>query len=167
MAVTSDADVNSPQWLDAEEMRIWRSFLQVSVRVTSQLTDSLKEKAGLTLDDYEVLVHLSEADDRRLRMTELSQRLVHSQSRLTQRVDRLSKRGLVRREKCPEDRRGTFAVLTPEGFDLVVEYAPTHLADVRAIMIDQVKPAEQALVADLLERIATNAAGLEANDTDG
>jgi DNA-binding MarR family transcriptional regulator len=155
------------RWLTPDEMRIWRGFLEVNARVTTYLTASIKRETGLTLDDYEVLIQLSENEEHRMRMTELSQRLVHSQSRLTQRVDRLSKRGLVRREKCPEDRRGTFAVLTPEGFDLVVEYAPTHLADVRAIMIDQVKPAEQALVADLLERIATNAAGLEANDVDG
>ena len=66
--------------------------MQASAHITSQLTDSLKAAAGLTLDDYEVLVHLSEADDRRLRMTELSQQLLHSQSRSTQRVDRLVKK---------------------------------------------------------------------------
>ena len=108
-------DPAEPQWLDEDEMRLWRSFVEVSVRLLSTLDARLKAAAGVSFDDYEVLVHLSEAPDRRLRMAELSDRLIHSRSRLTQRVDRLARRGLVRREKCAGDRRGTWAVLTAEG----------------------------------------------------
>ena len=89
-------------------MRIWRSFLLTNGRVLRQLNEGLQGSSDLSLDDYEVLVHLSEHQDRRLRMTELSDRLVNSQSRLSQRVDRLVARGYVGREKCPDDRRGTF-----------------------------------------------------------
>ncbi len=148
-------------WLDDEEMRIWRGFLRVSARLTSQLTDSLKEASGLTLDDYEVLVHLSEAEGHRLRMTELSQRLLHSQSRSTQRVDRLVKKGLVSREKCPDDGRGTFACMTDTGMTAIEGLAPHHVRDVRRLLIDLIEPSERALVAEVFERVA-NAASEDA-----
>jgi len=146
-------------WLDEQESRIWRSFLEATGRINSQLNDSLKASTGLTMDDYEVLVHLSEAEPHRVRMTELSHRLLHSQSRLTQRVDRLAKRGLVRREKCPEDGRGTFAVLTDEGLEVITDAAPDHVRDVRAELIDLIKPKERAVLADILERLAANSRG--------
>ena len=130
-------------WLDEQENRIWRGFLEATGRIGSQLSDSLKARTGLTMDDYEVLVHLSESDSHRVRMTELSQLLLHSQSRLTQRVDRLAKRGLVCREKCPDDGRGTFAVLTDEGLKVIVDAAPDHVRDVRAALIDLVEPDER------------------------
>lgn len=141
-------------WFNDEEMRIWRGFVQASGLLVSQLTESLKAKAGLTLDDYEVLVHLSEADDRRLRMAELSQRLLHSQSRSTQRVDRLVKKGLVCREKCSDDGRGTFACMTDEGIRAIEAIAPIHVHDVRRLLIDLIEPSERAVIADVLERVA-------------
>jgi len=141
-------------WLTEPEMLIWRSFIEASGRLNTQLNDSLKRKSDLTLDDYEVLVHLSEANDQRLRMTELSGRLLHSQSRLTQRVDRLAKRGLVDREKCPDDRRGKFAVLTPAGLSFIETAAPAHVRDVRRLLIDLIEPHEQAAFGELLQRIA-------------
>lgn len=143
-----------PRWLDETEMRAWRGFIEVSGRVVQALDASLKESAEMTFDDYEVLVHLSESPERRLRMTELSERLLHSQSRLTQRVDRLVKRGWVCREKCDEDRRGTFAVLTADGFAAIEAAAPHHLADVRRLLLDHIRPDELASVADIFERIA-------------
>ncbi len=144
-------------WLDEEETRIWRAFLEAGGRVVNQLDRALKHDAGMTFDDYEVLVLLSEADARRLRMTALSQRLVHSQSRLTQRVDRLVGRGWVRRERCPEDRRGTYAVITPDGMAEIEAAAAGHLRDVREMLIDLIEPVERQIVADVLERIAAHA----------
>lgn len=144
-------------WLDEQEDRIWRSFLEATVRINTGLSDALKERTGLTIDDYEVLVRLSESDAQRIRMTELSRQLLHSQSRLTQRVDRLAKRGLVTREKCPDDGRGTFAVLTNEGLKVITEAAPDHVRDVRAALIDLIEPKERALVANVLDRLATAA----------
>ena len=142
------------QWLDEMEMRLWRSFLEVSVGVQQRLDASLKSAAGLTLDDYEVLVHLSEAQDHQLRMSELSARLLHSQSRLTQRVNRLVDRGLVAREKCSEDGRVTFAVITDLGMATITDAAPGHLNDVRANLIDQVPADQLELFVDVLEAIA-------------
>lgn len=144
-------------WLDDKEARIWRAFLEAGGRVVNELDRALKQDAGMTFDDYEVLVLLSEADARRLRMTALSQRLVHSQSRLTQRIDRLVGRGWVRRERCPEDRRGTYAVITPEGMAEIEAAAPGHLSDVRGMLIDLIEPDEREIVADVLERVASRA----------
>ncbi len=145
--------MTEPRWLDPLEMRIWRGFLEASLRVDQRLDASLKEAAGLTLEDYEVLVALSESEGRRLRMSELSAWLLHSQSRLSHRIDRLERRGLVRREKCPEDGRGLLAVLTDDGFAELVAAAPGHLGDVRGALIDLIEPAEREVVANVLERI--------------
>ena len=142
------------RWLDEQEMLIWRAFLYCSSGVLRHLGTSIKAASGLTLDDYEVLVHLSEADDRRMRMTELSERLLNSQSRLTQRIDRLVERGLVRREKCPEDRRGMFACLSDQGMRTIEGLAPIHLDDVRHWLIDLIEPGEREVVAAVLERVA-------------
>lgn len=146
------------RWLDDVEMRVWRGFLHTNLRVNQQVNEGLKAAADMTLDDYEVLVHLSESDDRRLRMSELSSRLLHSQSRLTQRVDRLARRGLVCREKCPDDRRGTFAVLTDAGFAALEAAAPHHLDDVRRALIDRLRPDELALLARVFGRLADDEA---------
>ncbi|MEM7093210.1 MAG: MarR family winged helix-turn-helix transcriptional regulator [Actinomycetota bacterium] len=154
MTSAASASSDEPRWLDDDEMRVWRGFLEATERVNQAITDGLKDADNLTLDDYEVLVHLSEAPGRRLRMSELSDRLLHSQSRLTQRVDRLGARGYVCREKCPEDRRGTFACLTDEGFAALEAAAPFHLRDVRAALIDQVEPEELRVLATVFERVA-------------
>jgi DNA-binding MarR family transcriptional regulator len=149
--------MDTTRWLDDEEMRIWRAFVEVRGRVTAELEQSLKQDAGMTLDDYEVLVLLSEAPEQRMRMTAMSESLVHSQSRLTQRIDRMVKRGWVRREQCPEDRRGTLAVITSEGLMVIEASAPGHVSDVRELLIDLIEPGERAVVADVLERVAASA----------
>ncbi len=149
--------MDHPPWLDDTEMRIWLAFVEASGRVISQLNETVKARSGLRFEDYEVLVHLSEAAERRLRMTELSKKCLHSQARLSQRINRLSAAGLVTREKCPEDRRGTFAVLTDQGWELMVSLAPVHVADVRRRLIDLIEPDEREVVARVLERVAQRA----------
>ncbi len=141
------------QWLSEDEMRLWRAFLEASSRVLQQVEADMKADADLTFDDYEVLVHLSETPGRRLRMAELSERLLHSRSRLTQRVDRMTKRGLIEREKCPNDGRGTFAVLTDAGFEAISSAAPHHLVSVRRTLVDVVSPGDIVLLAEHLESI--------------
>ncbi len=132
--------MTAPRWLDAEEMSFWRGFIEVTSTVLADIETALKADADIAFDDYEVLVHLSEADQRRIRMNELSELLLNSRSRLTQRVDRLAARGLVAREKCPGDKRGTFAVLTDDGFALLERVAPKHLVAVRDRLIDRLDP---------------------------
>lgn len=129
------------QWLNEEEAAAWRSFVAVSAGVKGKVDTLLRETVGLPLSDYEVLVHLSEAPDHRLRMNELSSRTMHSRSRLSQRVDRMTSRGLVERERCEDDARGMWAVLTNEGLETIKKAAPVHVEHVRENFIDLIDPA--------------------------
>lgn len=154
---TVDGVAREPEWLTADEERLWRRFIEVSGRVVQALDASLKSNADLSFDDYEVLVHLSEADERRLRMAELSDRLLYSRSRLTQRVDRLVGRGFVVRERCEDDGRGMFAVLTDDGLSAIRAAAPIHVVDVRRVLLAHIEPEEFAVVDHALGRIAAAA----------
>ena len=148
--------MSAPQWLNEEEMRWWRAFVEVSGGIVQLLDSCLKRDAGVTFDDYEVLVHLSEAEDRRLRMSDLSSRLLHSQSRVTQRIDRLVGRGWVVREKCTADRRVTYAVLTDTGFEAIAGAAPVHVGHVRQHLLDHVTPAELRVLTDVYTRLISH-----------
>ena len=95
---------------------------------------------GLSANDYEILVGLSEAPGHHLRMTELADRTAQSRSRLSHQVSRMEERGLVRREDCAGDKRGTYAVITPHGIAAIERVAPSHVASVRRHFIDHLSP---------------------------
>ena len=137
------------RWLDDDEMAFWRAYTVAAGRLNAAIDADLRAESGLTLDDYEVLVHLSEAPDRRVRMSELAERVVQSRSRLTQRIDRMVTRGLVERQQCPDDRRGTFAVLTDEGMAALEAAAPGHVASVRRHLLDHLDVTQIRAGADL------------------
>ena len=143
------------RWLSEPEMRVWRGFLAASANVTQQIDGALKSDASLTLDDYEVLVHLSEEPERRLRMADLSARLIQSRSRLTQRIDRMEARGLVMREKCEADARGTWAVLTDHGFATIAAAAPDHVIAVRRFLLDHIPDDQLENFGELLAGLAS------------
>src|ERR1700678_194784 len=107
--------MDGTRWLTPPEDRAWRGWLAMSERLRSQVGRDLLADSGLSDADYMVLVHLSEADEHRIRLTDLAARLNWSKSRLSHQLDRMQKRGLVRREDCPSDARGTFAVLAACG----------------------------------------------------
>lgn len=144
---------DTPRWLDDDEMAFWRAFHEVNLRVLDAIGHDLRDDSDLTTDDYEVLVRLSEAPDRRIRMSELSDQVVQSRSRLTQRIDRMVERGWVNRERCPEDGRGTLAVLTDDGFAVLAEAAPGHVASVRRHLIDRLDRDQLRAGLDLLDRL--------------
>jgi DNA-binding MarR family transcriptional regulator len=121
----------APQWLDDEEMRAWRGLVEVYADVHAALTAELQEGFGFDEGDYGVLVNLSEAPDRRLRMCDLAERLHLSPSGLTRRLDGLVRQGLVVREPSAADRRVTLAVLTDGGNAALEAAAPTHVDGVR------------------------------------
>jgi DNA-binding MarR family transcriptional regulator len=123
-------------WLTDTEQQIWRRLLAVECRLRERLDQDLRTSHGLSLNDYEVLVHLSEAPDRSLRMSDLAEQLLISRSGLTRRVDGLVRDGWVIRRACPKDGRGSLAELTPAGLELLKESAPTHVAGVRRYLID-------------------------------
>jgi DNA-binding MarR family transcriptional regulator len=124
------------RWLDDEEMRAWRGFIEVTGQLHIELEADLNAH-GLTSGDYQVLVYLSEPDDGRLRMCDLADRLNLSPSGLTRRLDGLVRKGMVSRERSDADRRVMMAVLTPKGREKLVAAAPHHVASVRRHLIDR------------------------------
>lgn len=141
------------RWLSADEQRAWRAFLTGARRLMDQLDQELKAQ-GLTHDDYGVLVALSEADDDRLRMSELADLSVESRSRLSHHIGRLEGRGLVSRQSCPDDRRGAWAVLTDEGRATIEAVAPHHVAGVREHFLDRLHDGELASLGEVFTRIS-------------
>lgn len=130
------------RWLDEKEQRAWRAYLGTVLAVQSGLEAQLTADAGMPHTYYEVLVQLSEAPDRALRMSALADATSSSRSRLSHAVGQLETRGWVRREDCPTDRRGQVAVLTDEGFSALEQAAPGHVEAVRRLLIDKLTPAQ-------------------------
>ena len=130
-------------------MATWHAFLRASIRLMDRLDAELASH-GLSLADYEILVHLADEDSGELRMTELAARTLVSRSGLTRRLDRLVDSGLVARRNCPTDRRGVFAVLTEDGRRRLQGAAPTHVEGVRRHFISQLEGQDlEALTASL------------------
>jgi DNA-binding MarR family transcriptional regulator len=131
----------------------WRAFIEGSWELHTRLEDDLRAATGLSMADYHVMVVLSEAPEHRLRMGELAGRLVFSPSRLTYQISSMVKRGLVRKQPCPQDGRGQEAVLTEAGMDRLVAAAPLHLKTVRDSFIDHLDDDELAVVGRVFDRI--------------
>lgn len=133
-ATVQDA-VEAVRRLNEVEQGQWRRLIRSWALVIDALDRDLNA-LGISLEDYEVLAHLSEAPDERLRMFALAELALMSRSRLTYRVQRLVGSGYVRREPCRTDRRGAFAVLTDDGRSVLRNAAPTHVTGVRELMMD-------------------------------
>ncbi len=162
--------MNDVAWLTPAEQAAWRSLVIVSNRVRGVLDAELIAHHGLAFVDYEVFVQLSEAPDRRLRMSELAERLHLSPSGLTRRLDRLVAEGSVSRERCPYDRRGSFAVLEDNGLARLEAAAPTHVQGVRRHFLDRLTAQQQHALAQALAGIMAddpNQAGLTARHQTG
>ncbi|MDX1622228.1 MAG: MarR family transcriptional regulator [Nitriliruptorales bacterium] len=139
--------------LDATRLRAWRRFLEAHAALIGVLEHELREQEDLPLAWYDVLVHLAEAPDDRLRMQDLADAVLLSKSGLTRLVDRMEGDGLVERQACKTDRRGTFAVLTPRGRKTLREAAPAHLDGVATHFGEHLSESEAELLAEVLERI--------------
>ena len=108
----------------------WRGMLRAHAALTKALDADLDSAHGLPLSSYEVLLHLNDATDRRMRMRDLASSVILSRSGLTRLADRLERKELIRRESCASDARGAYAVLTPAGADMLAAARTTHLAGV-------------------------------------
>jgi DNA-binding MarR family transcriptional regulator len=139
--------------LSDAELSTWRAFLRAHAQVIRHLEHDLVAEHELPLASYDVLVQLSEAPGRQLRMTELAERVLLSRSGLTRLVDRLEREGLVARQACPSDKRGTLAVLTDGGRARLRDAWPTHLQGVVDRFVDRFSPAELATLGALLGRL--------------
>jgi DNA-binding MarR family transcriptional regulator len=127
------------RWLTDAEQGAWRIHLEVSRLLTYQLEKDL-QPFGLTMNDYEILVNLSESDDLRMRMSDLAHATLQSKSRLSHQITRMENAHLVRRENCESDRRGLYAVLTEHGMQTMKRVAPHHVSSVRRHLIDLLSP---------------------------
>jgi len=128
------------RWLNEEEQRTWRLFLQACESLFAATDAQLVRDSGLPHGYYEILVHLSEAPNRALRMTQLARASTYSKSRLSHAVARLEERGWVQRRDCATDRRGQIAQLTDEGFAVLAAAAPGHVDQVRRSLMDVLTP---------------------------
>jgi DNA-binding MarR family transcriptional regulator len=151
--------VETIPWLDETEDRAWRAWMTMVERLRSQIARDLLVECGLSEPDYLVLVHLSEAEDHRVRMSELATRLNWSKSRLSHQLDRMQSRGLVRRESCPSDARGTFAVLEAAGLGEIERAAPRHVLSVRRHLIDVLDAEQLNALAGISDRVIAHLSG--------
>ena len=140
------------EWLSPEEMRAWRAYAEVNGHLMAALEADLAPHR-LTFGDYEVLVHLSEADGRQLRMCDLAERLGLSPSGLTRRLDGLVKAGLVRRMPSTADRRVMLATLTDDGVEAMRAAAHDHVASVRRHLIDLLDPTQISALGDIFTTV--------------
>ncbi|MFD8480158.1 MarR family winged helix-turn-helix transcriptional regulator [Kitasatospora sp. NPDC059673] len=131
----SPAEEDAP-WLDAREQRFWRAHLEVGKLLEHQLSRELQAH-NLAINDYEILVVLSESPERRMRMTDLATATLQSKSRLSHQITRMETAGLVLRQECPGDRRGLYAHLTDLGWETLRKVAPDHVRSVREHFIDR------------------------------
>jgi DNA-binding MarR family transcriptional regulator len=125
-----------PRWLNTDEQHTWRESIQAWQWLLAAVDVQLQRDSGMPLAYYEILVRLSEAPDRSLRMTQLAEASSSSKSRVSHAVARLEERGWVRRMDCPTDRRGQIAMLTDQGFDALAKAAPGHVEQVRRVLFD-------------------------------
>jgi DNA-binding MarR family transcriptional regulator len=143
--------------LSDAEQKAWRTYVESSWALHTRLEDDLRAMTGLSMSDYHVMVVLSEAPERRLRMGELADRLVFSPSRITYQINQMAKRGLVRKQPCSSDGRGQEAVLTDAGMAALVDAAPKHLATVRDSFVDHLSPDELDVIGHVFAKIRKKA----------
>ncbi|MEX5263725.1 MarR family transcriptional regulator [Kocuria sp. WN036] len=132
---------------------VWQLFFETTARLTTEIEARLKEH-GCSLMDYQVLLLLRNAEDHRLRMGELAQRLVFSPSRLSYQIGVLEKRGWVRRRRCAEDARGLEAELTEEGLRAFRRLRPAHARDVEELFLRALEGDDADRLAAVMDRLA-------------
>jgi DNA-binding MarR family transcriptional regulator len=145
--------MEEPQWLDEQEARAWRGYMRMHPQVQGRLARDLTARSGLSEADYEVLVNLTEAPDGRLRHFALGEALQWDRSRLSHQLTRMAGRGLVTKEACPTDARGSFVVLTDAGRAAIESAAPAHVAAVRRYFIDALDAEQLDALADIAQTV--------------
>ena len=144
-------------WLTTDEQRTWRAFLTAVEALQAGLEAQLQADSGMPHAYYELLVRLSEAPGRALRMSALAEAAGSSRSRLSHAVGQLEKRGWIRRETCPDDRRGQVAGLTDEGFAALAQAAPGHVEAVRRLLFARLTPEQVKVLREVGEAVAGQA----------
>lgn len=146
--------MSETRWLDADEQRTWRAYLNSHRLLLDAIDAQLRRDAGMPHAYYEILVRLSEEPGRAMRMAELADATRVSASRLSHAIARLEERGWVRRRDCPTDRRGQVAVLTDVGFTVLTETAPGHVEFVRRALFDALDAEQVRRLGEISEILA-------------
>ncbi|MGU3432567.1 MarR family winged helix-turn-helix transcriptional regulator [Actinomycetes bacterium M1A6_2h] len=140
-------------WLTADEQRTWRRLLQLGDTLAVELNRQLYDDHELSLADYDVLGRLHEASDHTLRAGDLAATLSWEQSRLSHQLGRMIDRGLVRKRRCADDRRGFLFSLTESGRDAIELAAPGHVDTVRALVFDKLTADQVRGLGEILEAV--------------
>jgi DNA-binding MarR family transcriptional regulator len=141
------------RWLTAQEQRVWRRWLTLNARLAATLHRELQDDAGLSMQDFAVLVHLTDRPEGRIRVTDLARLMQWERSRVSHHVTRMERRRLVQRVECPEDGRGAFIVLTPQGRSAIEQAAPGHVTAVRRLFFDALSPEDLDAFTTIVERV--------------
>ncbi|MET0966155.1 MAG: MarR family transcriptional regulator [Nakamurella sp.] len=149
----------STNWLNSGEQAAWRAWLDTYRLLLPALDRQLQTESHASFTDFEVLVHLSEAVDRKMRMSEIADRTISTRSAITRTIDRLVARGWVSRVRSTDDQRGYFAELTDLGAEVLREIAPGHVAAVRANLIDLLTESEMASLRDIGDKVRSRLGG--------
>lgn len=144
---------NSPRWLSDEEQALWRLILGGIRHLERGLEETLQQDSGLGASEFAVLVTLSEAEGRALRLRDLCQQLEWDRSRASHQITRMERRGLVTKQKCPEDARGVLVVLTDDGMSRLEAAAPGHVESVRRLVFDHITEEEQKFIGSFFQKI--------------
>lgn len=150
--------MDDTRWLTDEEQRTWRSFLVVSRMLWDRVERQLQHGAGLPHAYYEIMVRLSEAPDRTLRMSQLASTSLSSRSRLSHAVARMEESGWVLRRPCASDRRGSLAELTAAGMERLDSAARGHVEEVRTVLFDPLSAEQQAALLDISDTLIAHLA---------
>ena len=140
------------RWLTVQEERLWRRWLTLNARLSATLHKELQEDAGLSMSDFEVLVHLTDSPEGRMRVTDLARLLQWERSRVSHHVTRMARRHLVQRVECAEDGRGAFIVITPQGRAAIEQAAPGHVNTVRRLVFEALSPQDVDAFATIIEK---------------
>ncbi|MAT07434.1 MAG: MarR family transcriptional regulator [Acidimicrobiaceae bacterium] len=154
----ADTASTASRWLNDTEMRAWRAYVETQADLNAAIEADLRP-TGLSLGDYQVLVFLSEAPDRRMRMCDLADDLQLSPSGLTRRLDGIVRRGWVERIGSDDDRRVMLAALTADGLAMLEAAAPTHVDSVRRRLVDLLDDDELVALGRIFDKVR---AGLDA-----
>lgn len=149
-------------WLSDQQLRAWRGWMALTTQLPAALHRQLQADSGLSLPDFEVLVHLTDTPDERLRVTDLARALNWDRSRVSHHIKRMAGRGLVTREECDNDGRAAYVVLSAAGRTAIERAAPGHARKVREVVFDHLTPEElaalESITTKVLERLEPDAA---------
>ncbi|NNF55613.1 MAG: winged helix-turn-helix transcriptional regulator [Acidimicrobiales bacterium] len=159
--------MNEVQWLNERESQAWRGLQFMQLRINGELARRLAAESDLSHQDYGVLVALTDQPDGRVRLGDLGCELGWEKSRLSHHIARMTKRGLVTKEKCPTDRRGAFVVVTDFGRSEIAAAAPGHVHAVRELFIDHLSPEQLDQLAEIAETVLAATARTESPEDIG